>query len=173
MFGGNRELCWVCAKSIYPNDPQWNFNGKLHKHCAKCNDCSCTLSIATMHSNKDSEGKAIIVCATHNASRGKAYRSNPAVSNCASIMSEAMEKALAQPSPRKGANVKATAADIDASSQVPAAPASEAALEAAAASTPSPPVPPAMSCDGSSDARRTNMIPSAPASLFPKLTEKL
>jgi len=26
-FGGVREKCWVCNKSIYANDPQWLFNG--------------------------------------------------------------------------------------------------------------------------------------------------
>jgi hypothetical protein len=116
-FGGAREVCWACNKSVYQNDPQWNYNGKIHKACARCTDCGCTLNLTNMCTVK-SDGKQIPVCTTHNTARVKNHKQAGLItSQCGSIMSEAMQRALATaPAPgsaRKGVNVKSTAADID------------------------------------------------------------
>ena len=118
-FGGAREKCWVCSKSIYPADPQYMFNGKVHRGCAKCSDCGTSLNPANMFSCKDDKGNPTIVCATHNQVRlrNPTTLRAPTVSAPVSIMTEAMRKALEKPSPSPSSKTKKVSdavADIDA-----------------------------------------------------------
>ena len=53
--------CGKCKKTVYPNDPQVVLDGtKYHKACAKCEDCSCQITIANF-----TKAKELLLCKTH------------------------------------------------------------------------------------------------------------
>ena len=53
--------CGKCTKTVYPNDPQVVLDGtKYHKACAKCEDCSCQITIANF-----TKAKELLLCKTH------------------------------------------------------------------------------------------------------------
>lgn len=57
--------CKVCAKAVYPMDPQINLDGtKFHKACAKCGDCGCQITVSNFTKNESSE-QTILLCKIH------------------------------------------------------------------------------------------------------------
>ena len=92
--------------------------GKIHKGCSRCHDCSATLNPSTMIMIKDNDGKQLVVCNTHNQLRLKNRNAakTPTVSAPASIMTEAMKRALEAPvSPSsKTVKVSTAVAELDA-----------------------------------------------------------
>lgn len=56
--------CKICAKSLYPNDPQLNVDGTLfHKTCAKCQDCDCQITLSNFAAINAEE--YVLLCKTH------------------------------------------------------------------------------------------------------------
>jgi len=56
-----KAACPACKKTVYPNDPQIVLDGvKYHKSCAKCEDCSCQITLSNFTKNKD-----LLLCKTH------------------------------------------------------------------------------------------------------------
>jgi hypothetical protein len=59
--GGNPNKCGPCGKAVYSADPQITLDGaKYHKACAKCQDCSCQITLGNFTKTDN-----VLLCKTH------------------------------------------------------------------------------------------------------------
>jgi hypothetical protein len=57
--------CKICTKAVYPMDPQINLDGvKLHKPCAKCQDCGCQITTSNFTKN-ETQDETVLLCKIH------------------------------------------------------------------------------------------------------------
>jgi LIM domain len=58
---GSSNKCGACGKAVYSADPQITLDGyKYHTACAKCQDCSCQITIRNFTKTDN-----LLLCKTH------------------------------------------------------------------------------------------------------------